>query len=206
MSFLLTRPKYDEATHYLYHWAILLVEEIKRKGIALFDMEKEKVLKKPFQSYLQKKSPEVVILNGHGNTSQVAGHNNEIILDTSDDPALFRGKTFFVRACSAGRLLGPFAVKSGARAFIGYREPFKFWTNAAYIQRPLEDNFAKPFQDSSNQVPISLMKGRSAQEAHDDSIVVYKKEIAKLLNSNAENSFIVPDLIWNMVHQECLRP
>ena len=46
-------------------------------------------------------------------------------------------------------------------------------------------------------------KSRTAQEAHEDSLKVYRRTISRLLTSRATNSFIIPDLIWNMAHQVC---
>jgi len=36
------------------------------------------------------------------------------------------------------------------------------------------------------------------------NLVEYRRIISNLLTSNAENSFVVSDLIWNMHNQVCL--
>jgi hypothetical protein len=62
---LITRPKYESATHYLYYWSSVIVNEAKKKG-KVYDLEKEKATKQKLESYLKKMKPEIVIINGHG--------------------------------------------------------------------------------------------------------------------------------------------
>lgn len=109
-----------------------------------------------------------------------------------------------MRACSAGKILGIEIMNLGAKSFIGYQEPFRFYSNEnIYFNKPLEDDYASPFFKASNQVGLSLVKGKTAKEADEDSRRVYKKIISRLLTSNAPNSFVIPDLMWNMHHQVC---
>lgn len=128
-SLLITRPRYEPVTHYLYYWTINIVAEAHKKG-KVFDLEKEKVNKK----------------------------NSEL---------------------------------------------FRFYTNSESISHPLKDEYAKPFFETSNQVCLSLIKGKTAKEANEDSLRLYRKTVSELLTSRATNSFVVPDLIWNMAHQVC---
>ena len=204
MSLLITRPRYDDVTHYLYHWSESLVEKAKSKNISVFDLQKEKASKKLVESYLKKQGPDTVIFNGHGDEICVTGQDEEVLIEAGKNSHLLKDKIVYMRACDSGKILGPKSVEEGAEAFIGYKELFRFWTDGESLRKPLKDEFAKPFFETSNQVILSLIKGKSAKESHGDSLNVYKKVISNLLTSKSSNSFVVSDLIWNMANQVCL--
>ena len=203
MSLLITRPHYDKLTHYFFYWAQLLIEEAKRKYLQVFDLSKEKAVKKLVESYLKKHSPQLIIFNGHGNNFCISGQDNEELISADDNEYLLKGKSIYMRACSAGKTLGPKTVEAGATGFIGYKNPFIFWTNEESLHKPLDDEFAKPFLECSNQVGISLIKGHSVREAHNNSIKLYLKKITEMLTSESYNTFILPQLMWDMKNQVC---
>lgn len=204
MYLLVTRPKHDPVTHYFWYWAGLLINEAKKKGLRVIDLEKTKANKKNLESYLKKQQPDTLIFNGHGSSDCITGHDNEMLVEANVNPEILKDKVMYMRSCESGKVLGPTAIKHGARAFIGYDEPYQFWTGQDAIREPLKDPLAKPFLTTSNQIGISLIKGKTPKEAHADSIAVYKKEIAQLLQSDSENTFLVMALMWNMQHQVCL--
>lgn len=204
MSLLITRPRYESVTHYFYHWSEEIVKEAKRRIGKVFDLEKDKASRKLVESYLDKQNPEIAIFNGHGNDVCVTGHDEEPLIISGENSYLLKDKVVYMRSCDSGKTLGPQAIKEGCKAFIGYSELFRFWTDKSLVTEPLKDEYAKPFFETSNQVPLSLIKGRTAQEAQIDSMIEYRKIIGNLLISNAENSFVVSDLIWNMHNQVCL--
>ncbi len=198
MLLLITRPLYEKVTHYLYHWSENLVKQAEDKKLQVIDLKKEKVSKKSVESYLEKQDPDIVIFNGHGNDICVTGQDNEPLIEAGKNSFLLKDKVVYMRACSSGKILGPQAVREGAKAFIGYKELFQFWNDDNFIGKPLEDEYAKPFFETSNQVAISLIKGKNAKQAHEDSLEVYRKKISDLLTSNVAHSFVVTELIWNI--------
>ncbi len=202
MLLLLTRPRYDPPTHYLFYWAGLLIDEAKRKGVRVIDLDKDKARKNKLHSYLSKQPIDIVILNGHGNQEAVAGQN-EIILSTGNGTEFLKDKSIFVRACDAGAILGKEIMKMGARGFIGYIQPFMFLRDKDFFNKPLEDELAGPVLECSNQVGISLIKGKSVAEAHKDSLDKYAETIDEYSSSEATNSFLLPILLWNMTSQVC---
>jgi len=203
MLLLITRPRYDTPTHYLFYWAGLLIDEAKKKGIKVIDLDKGKAKKKKLHSYLDKQPIDTVILNGHGSPEAVAGQDDEIILSTGNGTKLLGNKIIFVRACDAGKILGKEIMKNGAGGFIGYLQPFIFPIDKNYFNKPLEDELAAPVLKCSNQVGTSLIRGRSATEAHKDSLDKYAETIDKYSSSEAINSFLLPILFWNMTSQVC---
>ncbi len=204
MSLLITRPRYENITHYLYYWSESLIEEAKSRKIPIFDLQKEKASRKLVESYLNKKQPDIVIFNGHGNDICVTGQDGEILIESGENSYLLKGKVVYMRACDSGKVLGPMSIQEGAKAFIGYKEQFRFWTQGGSFPKPLKDEYAKPFFKTSNQIGLSLIKGKTPKESHEDSLRIYKKVVSDLLTSNAPYSFVVSDLIWNMYNQVCL--
>ena len=203
LSVLITRPRYEKTTHYLFHWSSVLVDEANNKG-KLYQLDKEKANRKLLESYLKKQNPDIVILNGHGNEYCVLGQDNEELISTSKNSNLLKNSHVYIRACSAGKILGKEIMKNGAKSFIGYNEPFVFYRREEFITTPLKDDYAKPFFETSNQVGISLIKGKTAKEANEDSIKLYNKVVSSLLTSKSANSFLIPDLLGNMYNQICL--
>ncbi len=203
MKVLVTRPKHDMANHYLYFWTGKVLDWAKNKTIEVIDLKQEKSNKKNVCGYLKRDRADTALLNGHGDEQAIFGHGNEELFSVKDDLSFLKGKTIFMRACRAGKILGAQAVKSGAKAVIGYDEDFQFWHLQDYLHKPLDDPFARPYMEASNQVSISLLKGHTASTAQKNSMKRYKKEIVKMLNSDS-NSSLLPSLLHNMMHQVCI--
>ncbi len=203
MTVLVTRPRYDNPTHYLFYWAGILIDEAKKRKTKVIDLDREKVTQKIVQSYLSKQPVDVVILNGHGSQEAVAGHEGEIIISTGNGTGLLKNKAVFIRACDSGSTLGREIKSMGAAGFIGYIQPFIFPFDKDSVQKPLKDELAAPILECSNQVGLSLIKGKSVEEAQKDSKDKYAKAIDKYSSSEASNSFLLPFLHWNMTFQVC---
>lgn len=203
MSLLITRPRHDIPTHYLFSWAAELISEAKSKKMQVVDLLKEKARKKTFQSYLRKDMFDLVIINGHGDATSVGGHDNEVLVSASDGADLFKDKIVFIRACDAGAVLGPEIIRNGAKGFIGYVQPYMFPYDKDSLHHPLKDELAAPILECSNQIGLSLIKGKTAQEAQAESIRKYEEKIDELSSSKSTQAFLLPFLNWNMTIQVC---
>lgn len=117
-----------------------------------------------------------------------------------------KDKNIFIRACGAGKSLGPKLMKSGAKSFVGYQDDFAFLHREESLRKPLEDEDAKPFFECSNRIGVLLIRGRSASEAHSDSMRMYRKKINELQSSESKNPHIAWVLSWNMHNQVCYEP
>lgn len=202
-GFLITRVSYDEATRYLYFWCEELIQ-LAKKSWNVYELSKHKANRKDVESYLKKQNPSLVIFNGHGNADTVLGHNGQDLISLKNkNEHLLAGKNVFIRACTAGRLLGKSIKAKGAVGFIGYRTPFNFWHDLTKLSRPLQDLDAEPFRECSNQVGIALLKGHTAREAHNSSIATYRRVISGLLASDSTRVYLIPELIANMKNQVC---
>ena len=197
------RPRYDPATHYLFYWSGFLVDEAKKRNVRTIDLSKEKAKKDKFHSYLLKQPVDIVILNGHGNSEEVAGQNDEVLLSVSSGAKLMKGKNIFIRACDAATTLGQEIMKMGATGFVGYTRPFWIARDVDSFNRPLEDETAGPILRCSNQVGLSLIKGKPIAQAQEDSLARYRENIDKYSASETTSSFLLPFLLCNMTSQVC---
>ncbi|HEU5114280.1 MAG TPA: hypothetical protein VFT82_00775 [Candidatus Paceibacterota bacterium] len=180
------------------------MDEARRWGRKIFDLDKSKASRKKVESYLQSQKPELVILNGHGHNRAIGGHDNEEIINMSN-ARILKNATVYARACSAGKVLGQEIVNQGAKAFIGYKEDFLFFKNEIDFKDPLKDDYAQPFFESSNQVATSLLKGKTPKEAHIDSMKSHLKWIEKLSTTAAgDRAFLIPFIKWNACFQVCI--
>lgn len=203
-GFLITRVNYDKVNRYIYAWCEELLAFAK-KNWAVYELSGHKANRKNVESYLKKQKPSLVILNGHGTADTVLGHNHQDLISTQhQNEHLLQGMNVFIRACTAGLILGKTIKKKGANGFIGYKIPFSFWHDpTANLSHPLQDLDAEPFRVCSNQVAISLLKGHTVREAHNLSIATYKRVISELLTSSSTRAYVVPELIANMRNQVC---
>lgn len=198
MVLLITRPLYDPTTHYLHYWGKSVVDIARAKGIQVIDLESKRANRRAVEGVIKKKSPTLVLLNGHGNERVMAGHEHEHLIIAGDNDHILQNTVVYALSCKTGHTLGPICVSSGALAYIGYSENFNFWTNSSYTTRPLEDPRAKMFLEPSNAIATSLIKGHTAKEARDKGKEEFLRNIQKLIVTNSPDQFMIPDLLWDM--------
>ncbi len=205
-SLLLTRPRYELTTHYLYYYAKIVIDFAKARGISVYDLKDSRANKSELTSFLIKKSPDIVFLNGHGQADLICGQNDEVLLQVGDNEQLLRSKTVYALSCQTAKKLGPKAIACGALVYLGYDEDFVFFTRKETESRPLDDDRARLFLEPSNQVIISLLKGYSPAQAHQKSKQAFAKNIEDLLTGKSPEKYLVRYLFWDMRHQVCLEP
>lgn len=204
--FLITRPNYDIATHYLFAWSGIIIKLAREKNIQVLDLRKEKANKKELESRLNKMKPGLVIFNGHGSADSIAGHDDKILIKAGDNEFLLKSKIIYAISCRSADKLGPKSIRSGAFAYIGYVQDFIFCSDNHKIARPLTDKIAKWFLEPSNQVAISLLKANTAGKSSLNSKKFFARNIQKLLSSKNLPEFTqyAKYLWWDMKHQVCL--
>ncbi len=199
-TLLITRPQYEHTTYYLYHWNKPIISTAEKMEIKLVDLDGTRATKKELTNVIKKINPNLILFNGHGNESSITGNNGEILIRAGENETLLKGKIVYALSCSSAKILGLKAIESGTLTYLGYREDFVFWTNSHFSSRPLDDPRAKLFFEASNQIALSLFKGRSTIEALNAAKQVFLKNIQSILSPNSEERFLVPYLIWDMQH------
>jgi len=205
-SLLITRPNYDLPTTYLFFWSKLVIKCAYQKDFRVVDLPNGKSNKTDFSGRVIKTNPSFIFFNGHGNKSAITGHDGEVLVSDKKNLSLLKDRVIFSRSCSSAMKLGPKSISSGAKAFIGYKEPFIFILEPEKSSHPLSDKTATLFLEPSNQVAISLLKGHSSLEANKRGKNAFVKNIRKLLTSESkkEDSATLRYLFWDMKHQVCL--
>ena len=203
---LVTRPNHDYATNYLFYWSTFVINLARRKNFRVIDLSKNKANQSDFTSRVNKTNPSFIFFNGHGNETTIAGQNEEILISVKRNLNLLKNRIVFARSCSSAKKLGSKSISLGARAFIGYKEPFIFMSDPTMVTKPLSDTTAALFLKPSNLVASTLLKGHSASEADARAKKAFKKNIRKLLTSETqkEDSSALRFLFWDMKHQVCL--
>ncbi|MDO8538262.1 MAG: hypothetical protein Q7S21_05235 [archaeon] len=199
-TILITRPNHDSITHYLCEWNNEIINMAKEKNFDVHDLKAEKANKKETISHLEKQKYEFVILNGHGNANQIAGYNNEILIESGINHKLLNDKVTYAISCNAAKELGKKCCEDGAIAFIGYENDFVLFYEKNMISRPMQDQYAKAIIMPSNQISQTLIKGNDINEAIKRSNEITNQNIEKFKSTEsiigAEN--VVMALMWNM--------
>lgn len=203
MNFLITRPEHDDTTYYLSNWSKKAIDLAKNKNIKVIDLNKERANRKEVTSVIIKKNPSFIVFNGHGNYDCISGHKNEVLIKAWENENLLKSRVVYAISCKSAKQLGPQSMKAGALDYIGYDEDFIFVYNPKFMTHPSEDDTIKLFLDPANEVVISILKGNSTKMAVELSQHLFKKNIGKLLSSEAspEDITYAKYLWWDMKHQ-----
>ena len=196
-KYLVTRPEYDETTHYLSKWCEKTIEFAEQKGIKVLDLQGSKANRKETEAMLNQ-SPELVVLNGHGTDTLVYGHEHQPIIVADENENLLKSKIVYALSCKSAKTLGMKSVNAGAINYTGYDEDFVMLHETDKVSRPLSDNLAKLFLEPSNLLIISLLKGNTVEEAKQKAEDVMRKNVLSSLNS--PEPYLTRYLWWNLKH------
>lgn len=197
---LITRPLYEGTTHYLFFWNEDVINFAKRRSYKIVDLKTKKANRKTLESYLNKIKPNLILLNGHGSSDLIAGQDDEVIIKVGENEELLKGTIVYALSCKTGQILGPKSIEKGTISYIGYKEDFNFWVNSTHSSRPNSDPRAKLFLGPSNKIALSLLKGHSVKDSCNKAKEAFRENARKLIATNSPDQFVIPDLIWNMVH------
>ena len=203
---LVTRPNHDVTTNYLFYWSLQLIGIATRKGVTVYDLVGDKSNRARVESYMRKKSPSLVFLNGHGAENVVTGHNDSPLISSVDTSlSLYSGSVVYARSCRSGVGLGPALVASGATAYIGYTDDFIFFRRDDFTTTPLRDPVAKYFLEPSNLIVSTLLKGKTTREAQKRSKKAMYKNLGKMLSSDAgiDERNMAP-FLWSNINSQTL--
>lgn len=200
MNILITSPETDIFTRYIRVWAKRLIKELRSKNHNIFHLDKGKANRKKTAGLLAKKDIQLVLFNGHGNDCELRGQN-EVILDAQNIDIL-SGKIVHAMSCSTAKELGSIAVKSGAKAYVGYDAPFLAPTFNEKNNNPLEDDTAALFLNPAFSAQRALANGKTPNEAITLAKNEYNRSIVKALKSDiqSDNDQFVGLLLYDRNH------
>ncbi len=195
---LITLPEYDLVTQYLSVFSKSILLEAQKNNVPILKLEKGNANRKNFEYSINHQNYKMNVFNGHGDIDCITGHKNEILVKSNVNDHLLKDRINYVRTCWAAFGLGQKSMeKNQDGCFIGYLIPFMFYTDITWHGNPNKDNVAKIFLDTSNLVPISLLKGNTAQEAHQKSKRSMLKAIKKLLIARDPDKRAMAGALWN---------
>jgi len=202
MTILVTNPDYDYATSYLCYYSKEIVSYAKKENIILIQLTNERLRRDIVEGIIRKKDPSFILFNGHGDKNTIYGGkvdgSEEFIIREGFNEGLLKGKLVYARACNSAASLGKKCTEDGIGCFIGYDQPFSFWTDENWVTSPLKDNTARLFLEPSNAIAMSILKGKSAKYAVDKFFQLSKKNIQRLLkDENEPGTFVKAMVLWN---------
>ncbi|MFW6226439.1 MAG: hypothetical protein ACOC3V_05730 [bacterium] len=194
---LLTAPRHDTVTEYLAAFSIKIEKNCNKKSIFCKTLKDEYANKKEFVKSLYKLDCNTVFLNGHGSEKIISGHKNETLVKVGENEELLKKRIVYARSCEAASILGKRITQTSEGCFIGYELPFEFYYDETWVTNPLKDNTAKLFLNSSNLVPLSIIKGNSTKESHERARKQMLKNIKKVLRTKNRESYAIAESLWN---------
>jgi len=195
---IITLPKWDNVTEYLSHFSWQILSAAEENNIPYKKLEETEASKKSFEKTINKLNYSFIVFNGHGSPNSIKGHKDEVIIEAGNNGYLINDRIVYARACEAGAVLGRIFKENTSRGcFIGYEFPFVFWADKTWDSVPLKDETAKKFLEPSNMVAISLLKGHTAEEAHQNGIMHMKKNFKKEILRGTKDSFQIAEALWN---------
>jgi|ERR1039458_792932 hypothetical protein len=180
---LVTRPRHDPITNYLYYWSTELLKMANQKGMDVFDLAGEKATRKNFESYACKQ-PSLVFMNGHGNADTITGDSNKPIVDKKSS---IKTSVIYARSCDSAAALGQILVSGATKAFIGYKRKFVMVYLPTHMHKPLNDPLARLFLEPSNLAVSTILKGHTVQEANLRSKRAMNKNFQRMVSSQASD-------------------
>lgn len=204
-TMLITRPKYDDETSYLHAWSSKVIKFAEKNNFVVFDLNLEKASRKEVEGRLSKHAPNLVFFNGHGDPKTIYGHDDQPVIIQEVNHSILKSLIVYSVACESTKQLGHKCIDSGTTSFIGYKEKFVFFTDKNRLATPLNDKLAEPFFEASNEVPISLIKGKNTLKASENSKKIFRKWIHHFIKSKEiEAPFMLSALIDDFMFQEVL--
>lgn len=194
---LMTLPRHDDVTEYLSQFSQKIEELAREKTIEIKSLRDKDASRILFEKIIKNQDYKMVVFNGHGSEKSIDGHK-ETIIQLGVNDSLIRNRIVYARSCHAAVLLGAKCTENSKEGcFIGYDRPFQFYVNTQWIGNPLKDNTAKLFLESSNLIPMSLIKGNSAYHANENSKQQMLKNIRKIILKPDAESFKIAEALWN---------
>lgn len=194
----MTLPTSDDVTEYLSIFSKQIVLECAKSNIEIKTIIKEKVTRKNVEKAIKKLDYKMLIFNGHGSLRTIQGHKNEDLIIVDENNDLLKNRITYARTCWAVMVLGEKSMKQSKEGcFIGYKIPFMFIIDKTWAGNPIKDKRAKIFFETSNLVPIGIIKGNTAKEANENSKKSMLKAINKLLMKRDRDSDVIAQTLWN---------
>ncbi|MBI5393116.1 hypothetical protein HZA96_04555 [Candidatus Woesearchaeota archaeon] len=178
-ALLVTRPKHDIPTSYLYDFSNAIVKTVKEiNGMHITTIEGDSANRVNFEKSLAKE--------------------NYGLLNVF----LTKERIVYALACDSLELLGKTAIEQGTKAYIGYKARFMLVVDPTRFTSPNKDSNALPFRKACNRLINSLISGLPVANAIELTKKEYISSIRSLGTSKDDPYGDVPlirfALAWNL--------
>jgi hypothetical protein len=116
-TILITRTNYESTTSYLYYWSAKVLNLVRARYASVLCIDGSKVTRKEVAGRIKKVKPDYIHFNGHGGADVLFGHNNEVVVDSSN-VTILQNAVVYALSCQSANKLGPLATSKGAKAFL----------------------------------------------------------------------------------------
>jgi hypothetical protein len=195
---IITMPQYDVVTEYFSQFSKEILKEAKGEDLPIKSLVGKEVVKSFFESVAEDFPYNILVLNGHGTAEEIFGQDKKPLIAEGVNERLLAGRITYARACEAGASLGKsVALLNKDGCFIGYKLPFQFYGDITWETNPIKDNTARIFLGPSNAIPIALIHGKTASEAHENAKRMTLKNLNKVLRNIDKDSLAIAEALWN---------
>lgn len=164
-----------------------LVEYAKQKSHNVLNEEKTNANKSRIEGVINKKKPDLIMFNGHGDKKTICGHNDRPLIELDKNHHLLKSTIVYCLSCKSALELGKKSVDDGTTTFIGYEDDFALGRDTRYDSTPSKDKLGNLFLELSNLLMKSLIKGNMTGEAVEKCKNKMKEDISRLRTSFEQN-------------------
>lgn len=194
---LITLPRHEYTVDYLTVFSKSIMQEADSRSIKVKELRDKSANRKEFEAFIKSLNYKMVVFNGHGSEDTISGYKDVPIVQDGVNDSLLKGRIIYARSCWAGCVLGACMKDDTEGCFIGYELPFMFYIDDTWRSNPQKDRIAPIFLEPSNLVPISLIKGNTALQAHEKSKNQILKNIKKVLREGGGEALLFAEKLWN---------
>lgn len=195
---IITMPRYDDVTEYFSQFSKEILKEAKGEDLPVKPLVGKEAIKSFFELVAEDFPYNLIVLNGHGTAEEVFGQDKKPLITEGVNEQLLAGRITYARACEAGASLGKsVALLNKDGCFIGYELPFQFYGDITWAANPIKDNTARIFLGPSNAIPIALIHGKTASEAHENAKRMMLKNLNKVLRNIDKDSLAIAEALWS---------
>jgi hypothetical protein len=149
-------------------------------GWTVFEYGGSNATKANIENSIQNDNPDFVLHFDHGNNYQLGG--NGVVFDALPvnvtNVHLLSGRSISTVSCNSANGLGPAAINSNTRAYVGYSLHFKFLEDLVKSYFPV---IWGKWIEATNAANKALLEGETYQTAEDIALKVYQEKIDELI-------------------------
>lgn len=162
-------------TQFSFPASTLVKNKAVAEGWSVTDLQGNNCNRANVETNINTVKPDFIVHYDHGSNFTLYGQNANVIVPALDDAnvSLLSGRAVSTVSCESASGLGPLAVASTTRAYLGYDD--LHWVHLWYLDK---------FNEASNAANNALLEGKTFQEAYDIAYAKYTEKWAELVGTD----------------------